>query len=85
MTRGGERILVGYCIFTSVALAAVLTMGAARSPPDHFDQITVRRINLVEPDGTLRMVIADKALLPGVIVKGKEHPPVDRPQAGMLF
>jgi hypothetical protein len=31
------------------------------------------------------MVISNKTDLPGVIVKGKEQPPSDRPQAGMLF
>src|SRR5215469_6794987 len=31
------------------------------------------------------MVIANHERLPGVIVKGKELPKVDRPQAGMLF
>jgi hypothetical protein len=31
------------------------------------------------------LVISDKARLPGVIVKGKEQPKVDRPQAGMIF
>jgi hypothetical protein len=41
-------------------------------------------INVVEPDGTLRMVIANHAKLPGVIVRGKEGAP-DRPYAGILF
>jgi hypothetical protein len=50
-----------------------------------FDQIDVRRINVREPDGTLRMVMSNHARLPGVIVRGKENPPVDRPYAGMLF
>jgi hypothetical protein len=45
----------------------------------------VRRINLAEPDGTLRMVISGRDRLPGVIVKGKEQPKFDRPGAGMLF
>jgi hypothetical protein len=31
------------------------------------------------------LVISDAAELPGVIVKGKERPPADRPQAGLLF
>jgi hypothetical protein len=84
MTKTGERILVAYCALTSTALAAVLVMGAAR-PAQTFDEITVHRINVAEPDGTLRMVISDKARLPGVIVKGKELPKVERPQAGMLF
>lgn len=52
-----------------------------------FDVIQVHRIDVVEPDGTLRMVISNKNRLPPVIVKGKEHPEFGepRPQAGMLF
>jgi hypothetical protein len=52
-----------------------------------FDQIQVHRINIVEPDGTLRMVIANKDRLPPVVIHGKEHPEMGepRPQAGMLF
>jgi hypothetical protein len=84
MTKTGERILMAYCGLTSTALVAVLVMGAAR-PAQTFDEITVHRINVAEPDGTLRMVISDKARLPGVIVKGREQPKADRPQAGMLF
>jgi hypothetical protein len=53
--------------------------------PD-FDQITVHRINIVEPDGTPRLIIADKAEFPGEFSEGKE---IARPgrtdSAGMLF
>ena len=49
-----------------------------------FDKIEARQIKIVEPDGTLRMMISDHARFPGIIVKGKEEP-FDRPQAGMLF
>jgi hypothetical protein len=49
-----------------------------------FGTIDVQRINLVEPDGTLRMVISDKARFPGAIIRGKEYP-FDRHTAGMLF
>jgi hypothetical protein len=69
----------------STAFAAVLLMGAKSNHSQAFDEISVQRINIVEPDGTLRMVISDHAQMPGVIVKGKESPKVDRPQAGMLF
>jgi len=47
-------------------------------------EITVERINIVEPDGTPRLIIASHARLPGVLVHGKEEP-LDRPQAGMIF
>jgi len=44
----------------------------------------VQRVNVVEPDGTLRMIISNHAKLPGIIVRGKEER-FDRPQAGLLF
>jgi hypothetical protein len=58
------------------------TSGAVKN--QEFDEITVHRIKVVEPDGTLRMVIANHATFPGVIVRGKEGT-ANRPQAGMLF
>jgi hypothetical protein len=48
------------------------------------DEITVQRINIVEPDGTPRLIISNHARLPGVLVHGKEKP-LDRPQAGLVF
>lgn len=51
-----------------------------------FDEITVRRINVVEPDGTTRLVIADKARFPGTFFDNKEGPRADRSgEAGFLF
>ena len=49
-----------------------------------FGTIDVQRINVVEPDGTVRMVISDKARFPGAIIRGKEYP-FNRHTAGMLF
>jgi hypothetical protein len=51
-----------------------------------FSEIDVQRINIVEPDGTIRMVISDKAQFPGIIINNKERPhPGGRDSAGMLF
>lgn len=50
-----------------------------------LDQITVRRINIVEPDGTARLVLSDTAEFPGFFFKGKEYARPDRSGAGMLF
>jgi hypothetical protein len=54
-----------------------------------FDTITVQRINVVEPDGTLRMVLTNNRRLPGVIQHGKEYPDFadrkGRTTAGILF
>lgn len=81
----GQRFLVIYSgVLTAVFAVSMLT-GFSKIPATSFDEINVHRINVREPDGTLRMVISDSAKLPGVIVKGKEQPKVDRPQAGMIF
>jgi hypothetical protein len=80
-----ERVLLIYSAIASTAILAIFLTGAASARRLVFDEIQVHRIDVVEPDGTLRMVISNKNRLPGVIVKGKEQPPVDRPQAGMLF
>ena len=64
-------------------------VSAAQTPTPQsqtFDQITVRRINVVEPDGTPRLIIAAKAEFPGEFFKGKELSRTDRhDSAGMLF
>lgn len=80
-----QRLLLLYSGVLTVVLCAVLLTGASsNSKKTSFDEIDVKRINLVEPDGTLRMVIADQARFPGMIVKGKEYPH-DRGTAGVLF
>lgn len=80
-----QNVAVTYSAVLSTVFAVVLLMGAKSQRSQSFDEIEVHRINVVEPDGTLRMVISDHDRMPGVIVKGKELPKVDRPQAGMLF
>ena len=50
-----------------------------------FDEIDVQRINVREPDGTVRMVIANSSALPGAFAKGRE---ITRPEsrgAGIVF
>ncbi len=78
-----QRFLTAYSAALTIALAAIL-LTAASPASTVLDQLTVHRINVVEPDGTLRMVISNHAALPGVIVRGRERP-LERPQAGMIF
>src|SRR5436309_2552895 len=75
-----SRILTVYSAVLTTILAVILLTGAKSSP----GVLTVQRINVVEPDGTLRMVISNHARLPGIITRGKEQK-FDRPQAGMIF
>lgn len=72
----------------AATLAAVFALTGAKDAPKHahFDEITVGRINIVEPDGTKRIVISNKAQFPGDFQEGKERPRPDRREfAGMLF
>lgn len=57
--------------FLSMLLFAVLIFVAAAGPDKtKFDQIDVHRINVVEPDGTLRMAISNNASSPGPVLGG---------------
>lgn len=73
-------------IALTATLALVLFSGfdAQRRDP-HFKEVTVERINIVEPDGTLRMVISNKARTPGIYMKGREYLPGFRDTAGLIF
>lgn len=81
----GQRFLVIYAgVLTAVFAVTVLSGFVVKPKKLQVDELEVQRINLVEPDGTLRMVISDKANFPGAIFRGKEYPHA-RPNAGMLF
>jgi hypothetical protein len=69
-------------------LAAIMTLTGSADPARRasFDEITVGRINIVEPDGTKRLIISNKAQFPGDFQQGKERARPDRNTfAGMLF
>jgi hypothetical protein len=82
-----QKFLIVYSTVVSTVLLCVVLVGAKKPLNPEFDKVRVHRIDVVEPDGTLRMVISNKSELPPVIIKGKEHPEMGepRPQAGMLF
>ena len=83
-----QKFLAIYSGLLTVAFAATVLMGATRTEAKktRFEEIDVQRINIVEPDGTLRLVISDTARAPGVVLKGREYPhPDGRKTAGMIF
>jgi hypothetical protein len=82
-----QGILLAYAVVATTVIAIALASDAAGNPTKiAYDEIDVKRINLREEDGTLRMVISNKARFPGLIIRGKEHPhPSGRKTAGFLF
>jgi hypothetical protein len=86
---GNQRFLAIYSGILTIVFAVTVLSGLTAQKPApakaNFDEINVQRINIVEPDGTLRMVISDKTRFPGIISRGKEFPHPNRKTAGMLF
>jgi len=80
-----QRFLEIYAGVLTAAFAITVFGGFAESRKTVFDEVDVHRINIVEPDGTLRLVISDKAKFPGSFVNGKEIARPDRHDTGLLF
>jgi hypothetical protein len=73
-------------MMTAILGVGALALVAFQKATDiqRFKEIAVERIDVVEPDGTLRMTISDAARSPGWVFKGKPYP--GRPKgAGMIF
>jgi len=78
------------CLQTSLAITFLIVIALAASAfsqaakPQNLGEITVERINVVDADGTLRLVISNKDRMhPGVIAGRTLQRP--RPYAGILF
>ena len=80
-----------HLIYTWLAAVSVLLgvlgwgQAVAERRVTEMVELDVQRINIREPDGTLRMTISNSATLPGLIIKGTEHPFPNRMAAGILF
>lgn len=80
------RILkVCVAILALLLIAAIITGTVLlRNNNNRFTEITAGRINIVEPDGTLRMVISNQESQHSGAMNGKVMPKRERP-AGMIF
>ena len=74
------------CLSTAIAGCAIASLTGAVNSKARFDEITVGRINIEEPDGTKRLIISNRAQFPGYYDQGKDIARPDRRDfAGMLF
>jgi hypothetical protein len=81
-----QRFLAIYSGVLTIVFAVTVLCGFTALRNQSFDQLTVHRINLVEPDGTPRLIISDRAEFPGTFMRGKEYSRPDRRDAaGLLF
>lgn len=79
------RFLHAYAATTTIGLVVLALSAFRQAPKDkNLGEITVERINVVDADGTLRMVISNKDRMHPGVIGGKtlQRP---RPYAGLLF
>src|SRR5713101_3458560 len=79
-----------YALATSLALAFSAGATLRQSKPlkplkPRFDEIDVQRINIVEKDGRVRLVIANADRQAVTVVGGKEILPDRKREAGLIF
>ncbi len=82
------RFLKRYAIATTTLLGVLGIAAFARAPQQQkqrFTEIDVERINIVEPDGKLRMVLSNKPRSIGPIYKGQPFGYPGGNRAGMIF
>ncbi|MFN4091515.1 MAG: hypothetical protein ACK4FG_01300 [Brevundimonas sp.] len=81
-----QKALVVYSGALTAVIIGVMVSGAVQGVgPARFTEIDVQRINVREPDGTLRMVISNQTSFPEIPYRGREIPHPGRDTAGMLF
>lgn len=85
MSRRPSFLVVYSAIATTLVGAFVVTEAVSAPERTAFEEIDVKRINIREDDGTLRMTISNTSRFPGIIFRGQERPHPNRVAAGMLF
>jgi hypothetical protein len=78
------RFLRAYAMLNTLIVVVLATAAFRQGTPQKFDELNAQRINIVDADGTLRMVISNKDRMHPGVIDGKT---IDRPRpvAGMLF
>ncbi len=74
-----------YAAAVTLSIGILVGTGFASVRSEKFDTITVERINVVEKDGRLRMVIANRERSPAVLNRGRPIPNTGANRAGLIF
>lgn len=86
MKFDAQKALITYSGILTAVVVGVLVSGAVQGVgPGRFTTLDVERINVREPDGTLRLTISNRHSFPEIPVRGEEVPHPNRDTAGMLF
>jgi hypothetical protein len=73
-TGSDLRFLKAYAYVATTAVVALAIMAYRQTQHAHFKEIDTQRINVVEPEGTLRLTISNHARMPDPVIGGKSYP-----------
>jgi hypothetical protein len=79
-----QNLLLAYSVAMTTVIGISLVVAHAKEGSREPPVLTVQQIRVVEPDGTLRTVISNKARFPDLMIGGKSYKN-SRNSAGMLF
>ena len=79
------RWLKGYALVSTLVFIVVALAAFRQEQKQRFTEIDVERINIVEPDGKLRMVISNRPRSIGPIYKGKPFGYAGGTRPGIIF
>jgi len=83
------RLRLVAALATALGIGALLPLTFASADPQPkvttFDEISVQRLNIVEPNGRYRLVLANGARFPGLFMDGREYRHHSRSGGGMWF
>ena len=71
-------------VLALMVIGCIIALFVLANRNNRFTELTAQRINIVEPDGRLALVISDHAHQHPGRIDGKDQPARDRP-AGMIF
>ena len=88
MKKFNETFLFCYSLIVTAAFIATVLMAFTNKTPGKqvFKEIKAQQIRIVEPDGTVRMLLSNRKLFPGTsYTQNGKIIKEERPQAGMIF
>ena len=80
-----RNLIVLWLAAITASLGWIAWSQAATERSADFDEITVHRINIVEPDGKPRVIISNSKRMAGLYWGGKEYKHNQRNEGGFLF
>ena len=84
LTKQVRSLKIYTAVLTVITIGCLIALFLTARGTHQFTELTARRINIVEPDGRLALVISDHVNQHPGAINGKDLPARDRP-AGMIF